>query len=194
MTKFEGISRTVGASPVSIGRFTYGYGKLKIKEWGEGSALRIGSFCSLAEDITVILGGNHRTDWITTFPFGHIWVEELGGSGIVGHPVSRGDVVVGNDVWIAHGATLMSGVTIGDGAVIGGNATVTRDVAPYEIVGGNPIAHIRFRFPPEIVEKLLELKWWELPIESIREIVIALSAPPTLERVNELIARYRTSF
>ena len=69
----------IGNSPISIGRFTYGFENVVEKQWGDGAALTIGAFCSIADDVTIFLGGNHRTDWITTHPFGHIFVNELGG-------------------------------------------------------------------------------------------------------------------
>lgn len=68
----------IGNSQISIGRFTYGFNNIAIHQWGEGAALKIGSFCSIATNINVFLGGNHRTDWITTFPFGHIFQDEIG--------------------------------------------------------------------------------------------------------------------
>jgi len=107
----------VGKSPVSLCAFSYGEDHLTIRQWGEGAALRIGRFCSIADDVTVFLGGNHRTDWITTFPFGHVFAKELGGEGIVGNPATKGDVAIGHDVWIGSGARIMSGVQIGNGAV-----------------------------------------------------------------------------
>lgn len=184
-------SGTVGNSPVTIGRFTYGVENLSVRQWGEGAALRIGAFCSIATSVTVFLGGNHRTDWITTFPFGHIFQSELGGAGIVGHPATNGDVVVGNDVWLAHGVTILSGVTIGDGAVLAANATVTHDVEPYGIVGGNPARLIRKRFDDTLIALLLELRWWDLPLEVIRAVSGRLCAPPTEAVLRELIAETR---
>lgn len=182
----------IGKSPITVGRFTYGFENVKVLEWGEGAALRIGSFCSLAGAITVFLGGNHRTDWITTFPFGHVFEDELGGAGIAGHPAGNGDVVIGNDVWIAQGVTIMSGVTVGDGAVLAANAHVVRDVGAYEIVGGNPAATLRHRFDEETRALLLALRWWELPVETIRRIAPELSAAPTIERLRALIAQTRS--
>lgn len=182
-----------GASKIHVGRYTYGIAGLTIKQWGEGAALHIGRFCSLAEDITIFLGGNHRTEWATTFPFGHVFGEELGGQDIVGHPATRGDVVIGNDVWIGHGVTIGSGVTVGDGAVLSLRAVVVKDVAPYEIVGGNPAKHIRFRFDDPLRERLQRLRWWDLPAASVREITRELSQPPTVERLDDLIRRYRGS-
>ncbi|MCB2116891.1 MAG: CatB-related O-acetyltransferase [Rhodobacteraceae bacterium] len=161
---------------------------MTILEWGEGTALRIGAFCSIADGVTVLLGGNHRIDWISTFPFGHIHLEELGGEGIVGHPQSRGDVVIGNDVWIGQGATILSGVTIADGAVVGAGAVVARDIGPYEIWGGNPAVLLRPRFPAPVIEALLALKWWDLPEARLKEAAAILSGPPTPERLEQLKA------
>ncbi|WP_304170139.1 CatB-related O-acetyltransferase [Phenylobacterium aquaticum] len=172
-----------------IGRFTYGVENVLVRQWGEGAGLEIGSFCSIASSITIFLGGNHRADWITTFPFGHIFQEELGGEGIVGHPATNGDVRIGHDVWIGHGVTIMSGVTIGDGAVIAANATVVKDVAPYQIVGGNPAKALKTRFSEEIIALLLELRWWTLPVETIREIAPELSTAPDAGRLRALIQR-----
>jgi acetyltransferase-like isoleucine patch superfamily enzyme len=181
----------IGNSKLYFGRFVYGIQCLTIREWGEGASFRMGSFCSIAPNITVFLGGNHRTDWITTFPFGHVYPEQLGGTHIQGHPTSKGDIVVGNDVWIGFNSTIMSGVTIGNGAVISANATVVKDVEPYAIVGGNPAKHIKFRFEPEIRELLEQLRWWDLPVEEIRVIAEKLSTQPTVELLQALIDTYK---
>ena len=135
----------------------------------------------------VFLGGNHRTDWITTFPFGHIFQSELSGADIIGHPATKGDVVIGSDVWVGHGVTIMSGVTVGDGAVLAANAMVTKDVQPYEIVGGNPAALIRRKFDDSLISLLQELRWWDLPLDAIREINEKLCAEPTEALLLDLI-------
>lgn len=181
MSEGAPISGHVGASRIAVGRFTYGTEHLSVRQWGEGAGLSIGSFCSISSAVTVFLGGNHRTDWVTTFPFGHIYEDQLGGTGIEGHPATAGDVVVGHDVWIGHGVTLMSGVTVGDGAVLAANANVVKDVAPYEIVGGNPAKHVKDRFAPEIRDLLLRLQWWDWPLETIRARVPSLCATPDVE-------------
>ena len=181
----------VGNSDITIGRFTYGVENLSIRQWNEGASLKIGAFCSLASAITVFLGGNHRTDWITTFPFGHVFADELGGTQITGHPGTRGDVIVGDDVWIGHGATIMSGVTIGTGAVVAANAVVVKDVAPYDIVGGNPAKVVKKRFSDDIVALLLQLRWWDLPVADITRIAADLSQQPTPALLHELLAQYR---
>lgn len=177
----------VGKSRVSIGPFTYGFKHMRVLQWGEEANLQIGSFCSIANGVTIFLGGNHRTDWITTFPFGHIFTSQLGGEGIEGHPGTLGDVVIGNDVWIGSGSTIMSGVRIGDGAVIAANSHVVTNVAPYAIVGGNPAKHIKFRFDPEICHLLLALRWWDLPVKLIEKIAPELCAAPSKTAILSLL-------
>ena len=188
----KNIRKTViGKSPVKVGRFTYGHENIAVMQWGEGCPLGIGAFCSIADNVQIFLGGNHRTDWITTFPFGHIFQKDLGGENIQGHPATNGGVSIGNDVWIGRGATIMSGISIGDGAVIAANSTVVKNAPPYSIVGGNPARHLKFRFSDEIISLLLELKWWELSIEEIKKLVSELSGPPNTSKLKELIRIYR---
>lgn len=182
---------SVGASQISIGRFTYGIENLSIKQWGEGAALNIGAFCSIASDVTIFLGGNHRTDWISTFPFGHIYQDELGGQHIKGHPATNGDVNIGNDVWIGADVTIMSGVTVGSGAVLSANAHVVKDVLPYEVVGGNPAQLLRKRFEGEMIDLLMELKWWDLPQDAIVEMSGDLCSQPNKDLLAKLIEKYR---
>ena len=150
----------------SVGRFTYGHKGIKILSWGEGAKLRIGSFTSIASGCTVILGGNHDIKRVTTYPFGHIHTRIFQSDG-KGHPLTKGDVRIGNDVWLGTGVTIMSGVTIGDGAVICANSHVIKDVAPYSITGGNPAKHIRFRFTEKQIQSLMCIKWWEWPVHKI---------------------------
>lgn len=151
----------------SVGKYTYGTHNIKIHSWGEGSNIVIGNFCSIAGNINIYLGGNHRTDWITTYPFGHISKNVFNKFNGVGHPKTNGDVVIGNDVWIAENVTIMSGVKIGDGAVIANNSHVVKDVEPYSIVGGNPAKFIKYRFSQEQISKLLEICWWNWSDEKI---------------------------
>jgi acetyltransferase-like isoleucine patch superfamily enzyme len=155
-----------GSYPKSIGEFSYG--APTVMEWGEGAKLTIGKFCSIAEKVTIFLGGNHKTEWISTYPFSalsELWEEA---QGIVGHPATKGDVTIGNDVWIGYGVTILSGVTIGDGAVIGANSVIAKDIEPYSIVAGNPFKVIKKRFSEEQIETLLKIQWWEWDISKIR--------------------------
>ena len=183
---------TIGDSSITIGPYTYGFEFCRV--FGHrGKSLSIGSFCSIARETKIFLGANHRTDWITTFPFGHQFIEEFGGPDTEGHPSSNGNVSIGNDVWIGYGATIMSGVTIGDGAVVAANAHVVKNVLPYEIVGGNPAQQIRFRFNQEIIALLLELRWWDLPIDTIKEYKKILCAPPNGQILKSLIESIKSN-
>lgn len=181
----------VGKSQVSVGRFTYGVENLSIKQWNEGAALKIGAFCSLGNKINIFLGGNHRTDWITTFPFGHVYQEELGNFDILGHPSTKGDIVIGNDVWVGFGVSIFSGLKIGDGAVLSANACVVKDVPPYHIVAGNPAKIVKKRFDEDIIKLLLRLKWWDLPLESIKKIIKIISSQPNKDLLEKLVLTYR---
>lgn len=138
-----------------IGQGTYG--DLEVLSWGEGTTLTIGSYTSIAEGVKVFLGGEHRIDWVTTYPFNVLWESA---KHYKGHPKTKGNVVIGNDVWIGTEALILSGVTIGDGAVIGARSVVTRDVPPYAVVAGNPARFVKYRFEEIVIERLLALKWW----------------------------------
>lgn len=145
-----------------------------IHSWDAKTKLKIGKFCSIADSVHVFLGGNHNISALSTYPFG-VTGQELT-SPREGHPKSNGNIVIGNDVWIASHVSIMSGITIGDGAVIAAFSHVIKDVKPYEVVGGNPAKHIRFRVPEEDIPDLLRLSWWNWPIEKImahREILVS---------------------
>jgi acetyltransferase-like isoleucine patch superfamily enzyme len=138
----------------------YTYGRPTILWENTNAKLVIGNFCSIASGVTVYLGGNHRTDWVTTYPFGHVNQHIFNNFNGIGHPSSKGDVIIGNDVWISDNVTIMSGVNIGDGAIIANNSHVVNDVEPYSLVGGNPAKLIKYRFTPQQIENLLKIKWW----------------------------------
>lgn len=147
MIKFDGTSYTT--EPVTV-------------FWSEQADLIVGKYCSFGNKITVFLGGNHRTDWATTYPFD---------SGNPGHPATKGDVIIKNDVWIGHGATILSGVTIGNGACIGAMSVVTKSIPAYAVAAGNPAQVRRMRFAPADIERLEKLAWWDWPKEKIKEAV-----------------------
>lgn len=155
-------NRTGLSNKVEIGEFTYG--TPLIHSWGVDSNLKIGKFCSIADQVSILLGGNHHIDRISTYPFNVFLLKHLHldpGDG------SKGDVIIGNDVWIGLGVTIMSGVKIGDGAVIGAKTVVSKDVPPYAVVVGNPGRVVKYRFDDETIEKLLKIKWWNWSPEQI---------------------------
>jgi len=151
----------------NIGDYTYG--KPTVLYENNEANLFIGKFCSIAAGVTIFLGGNHRTDWVTTYPFNDLEDYFPESNNIIGHPATKGDVVIGNDVWIGRNVTILSGVTIGDGAVIAAESLVSRNVGDYEIWGGNPSKLIKKRFDENIINQLIKLKWWDWDIHLIKE-------------------------
>jgi virginiamycin A acetyltransferase len=125
-----------------------------------GDRLIIGKFCSIATDVRFIMnGGSHPTTWLTTYPFpifGHGWEAALPEAW-----PTKGDTVVGNDVWFGYSALIMPGAHIGNGAIVATAAVVTKDVPAYAIVGGNPARVLRYRFDPDTIARLEALRWWD---------------------------------
>lgn len=155
----------------------YSYGSVQARSWGEGTQYSIGKFCSISDNVIIFLGGNHRPDWVSTYPFLSFTDSFPEAKNIAGHPSTKGDVVIGNDVWIGSHVVILSGVKVGDGAVIGAYSIVTKHVPPYAIVAGNPARIIRYRFDEQTITQLLELKWWDWPIERIRKNIDIICSP-----------------
>lgn len=155
-----------------IGRYTYLYGTSAVQT-------EIGSFCSIAAGST-IGGGSHPTDWVSSSPVFYKGRNVLKTNFSQNEYAEFKKTIVGNDVWIGSKCLIKGGVTIGDGAVIGMGSVVTKDVPPYEIWAGNPAKCIRKRFDDETIEKLLELKWWELPDEKLKELGNLFNDPKKL--------------
>ncbi|GAA0805707.1 CatB-related O-acetyltransferase [Faecalicatena orotica] len=140
--------------------------------------LVIGRFCSIACGAKFLFNSaNHRMSSLSTYPF-PLFFEEWGldMKNVADSWDNKGDIVIGNDVWIGYEAVILAGVTIGDGAVIGSRALVTKDVAPYTIVGGIPANPIRKRFSEGTIKTLLELKWWDWPKERITQNITAIQS------------------
>lgn len=167
---------------IEVGDYTYYDDPLGVERFEEnvlyhfdfvGDRLIIGRFCSIAAETRFIMnGGNHATDWFTTFPFpvfGNGWEVAMPSAW-----PNRGDTVVGHDVWIGYGATIMPGVQIGNGAIVATGAVVTRDVEPFAIVGGNPAERIRYRFDGDTRARLTDIGWWDWDAEKITRHVAAI--------------------
>lgn len=145
-----------------------------------GDKLIIGKFCQIATGTRFIMNGsNHAMNGFSTYPF-----KVFGGkwSKASLEVQSKGDTIIGNDVWIGNDATIMPGIKIGDGAIIGTNSLVTKDVEPYTIVGGNPAKGIRKRFDEETIGLLLAIKWWEWDVQKITDNLEVI----TTGKINEL--------
>lgn len=167
----------------SIGKGTYGLPL--VHDWNEGSTLYIGSFCSIASNVQIFLGGHHRSDWVTTFPFPAF----LPDSDIKDYGGTNGDVTIGSDVWVCANVVVLSGVTVGHGAILANGAVITKDVEPYSIVGGNPAKHIKYRFDENTRQRLLTTNWWDLPEDKISQNIHKLCSRDInafLESVEEL--------
>jgi virginiamycin A acetyltransferase len=168
--------------------FLYGYGPER---------LIIGRYCAIASRVRFIMpGANHADLGPSTFPFGIFgepWAERTMDL-VMGAP-SRGDTVVGHDVWLGYSSVVMPGVTIGHGAVIAANSVVTSDVPAYAIVGGNPARVIRRRFDDEDVERLLRAAWWDWPVELVTEHArtIMAGSPAELLAIAEAASPPRTN-
>jgi virginiamycin A acetyltransferase len=149
--------------------------------------LIIGKYCAIATGTRFLMAGaEHPAMGVSTFPFtmfGGRWAEQT--LDIVTSMPSRGDTVVGNDVWFGYGAIVMPGVRIGDGAIVAADAVVTADVPPYTIVGGSPARPIRRRFADADVDRLLKAAWWDWPAEVVTEHARAIMAgtPADIERI-----------
>jgi acetyltransferase-like isoleucine patch superfamily enzyme len=147
-----------------IGEWTYG--TPSIRSGRAARALKIGRFCAIAYGVVIILGEEHRIDWVTTYPFSRLFPKA---KRFPGHPRSKGDVIIGNDVWVGRDALILSGVEIGNGAVIAARSVVAKDVPPYSIVAGNPAKLVRFRFNKSVITDLQRIAWWNWSLSKIEE-------------------------
>ncbi len=140
-----------------------------------GDRLIIGKFVAIAQGAQFIMNGaNHPMGGFSTYPFNMMGFTDKPAFSNDGLE-SRGDTVIGNDVWIGRDAVVMPGVRIGDGAIIGAHAVVAKDVPPYAVVVGNPGRVARIRFAPETVDALLAIRWWDWPIETIQANLAAIT-------------------
>lgn len=155
---------------VIVGNGTYG--QLNVRHFGNQSEkLKIGNYCSIGPNVSFILGGEHDYLRISTYPFSVKYGIEQSDS------ITRGPILVDDDVWIGYGATIMSGVSIGQGAVVAAGAVVTKNVPPYAIVGGVPAKVIKYRFDSEMINSLLKINYSKLTKTQIQSHIEELNKP-----------------
>jgi acetyltransferase-like isoleucine patch superfamily enzyme len=160
--------------PEGVSAGEWSYGNLRaLRQAGpwKRTDMRVGKFCSLGMGFCALLGSEHNTDWVSTYPFAIAGLSEH----IEGHPKTFGDIEIGNDVWVGMNVTVFSGTRVGDGAVIAAGSYLRGDVPPYSIYGGNPARLLSFRFRPEVIQRLQQIAWWNWPLERIKKAVPLLS-------------------
>lgn len=179
---FTNINNIFPINIVKVGK--YSYGSLNIYSWGnENEGLEIGNFVSIAEDVKFILGGNHQLNIFTTYPFKVMMFGEKV------EALTKGKIIVKDDVWIGMSVLILSGITIGQGAVIAAGSVVTKDVPPYAIVGGNPAKILKYRFSSEIIEKVKNVDLSKIKLKknkgNLYEKLTEKNIKNLLEEINE---------
>lgn len=175
---FTTASGELNVDLTAVGAFSYG--KINAYEFNDDNTLSIGSFCSIAPNVSFIVSADHYVNHLSSFPF----KSKIINAGLEG--VSKGNIVVEDDVWIGYGATILSGVHISQGAVIAAGAVVTKDVPPYAIVGGVPAKIVKYRFEPDIIDYLLTLDYSALTEELIRDHIEELYSEIDFKGRNEI--------
>jgi acetyltransferase-like isoleucine patch superfamily enzyme len=170
---------------LQIGKGTYQWQSLTIDSYaGSEAKIIIGKYCSISQQVRIITGGIHPTDWVSLYPIRSHF--NLTGRYQDGMPYSKGDIVIGNDVWIGTGATILSGVKIGNGVVICAGSMVTKNIPDYAIVGGVPAKIIKYRFSEEQIKHLNEIAWWDWEEDKIIDSVELLSSRDIVEFIQKV--------
>ena len=166
----------------SVGEWTYG--SPNVIDYGQDVGLKIGKYCSIASNVTILLGGEHRSNLVTTYNF-----KEMSHpySGVKDTCYIKGDVVIEHDVWIGLGVVILSGVTIGSGAIIGAGSVVAKSVEPYSIVCGNPARHMRYRIDEHLISDMLQIAWWNWSDKKVWDVVPLLVS----DMIQEFVRTYK---
>jgi acetyltransferase-like isoleucine patch superfamily enzyme len=152
------------------GKGTYFDRNVNIISWSDRYCVFLGKYNSIGRNCNFFLHADHRSDWITTSSqlLGPVTPEIANLHMNMGHPTSKGDIYIENDVWIGANSTIMSGVKIDNGAIVAAGSTVTKYVPPYAVVAGNPAKIIKYRFNPKQVDSLLKISWWDWTEDRIK--------------------------
>lgn len=164
-------------SAYKIGRFTYGNPKVEGGCVSSDITLQIGSFCSIARGVTIWLGSGHHNDWISACPLNQFPSLASAQDCKLEQAVSKGSVIIGNDVWIGAEAVILSGVTIGNGVTVGTRAVVSKDVPDYCTVVGNPARIVNKKFTDEEISKLIKIAWWNWNDDKIKQNIPLILSP-----------------
>jgi acetyltransferase-like isoleucine patch superfamily enzyme len=204
--------RPVSPDWVILGEHSYYARHLGVAAWLPGEKIIIGDYCSIADQVVIMTGGNRRTDQAANYPVDILGVNQRRPGSSPRPPVgmspalaqrlsairsvipllihgrsyrSTRDTTIGNDVWIGYGAMILGGSSVGDGAVVAAGSVVFSDVPPYAIVAGNPAKIVRSRFSAQVVERLLRIQWWHWPEDRIRANLDWFHAP-----ISEFVERF----
>lgn len=179
MHNFTTLNKNTDLNKIKVGKMSYG--PLNVYTWGsENEGLIIGSYVSIANDVKFILGGNHRYDTISTYPFKVM----VCGEAIEAY--SNGKIIVEDDVWIGMNSIIMSGVRIGRGSVIAAGSVVIKNVPEYAIVGGNPAKIIKYRFDKKVLEQVNNIDFNNLDEDYIKKNINLFYKEIDSETINKI--------
>lgn len=161
---FNRLYDNVKLKNVQLGDFTYVAANTQIKN------TNVGKFCSIATDCRIGLGRHPTRDFVSTHPVFFSVQEQVPITFVNKNYFKEEESIkIGNDVWIGTGVIIVDGVIISDGAIIAAGSVVTKNIPPYAIVGGIPATIIRYRFEKNIIDKLLDIKWWDMNTEDLKK-------------------------
>ncbi|MHB1955240.1 MAG: DapH/DapD/GlmU-related protein [Sulfobacillus sp.] len=151
---------------ITIGYGTYWTNPVHVEAFIDSERIVVGKYCSIAKGVTLMVGGNHTTETVATWPFDNLMLKRY-------NPTrsyrTTKPTVIGHDVWLGLNSTICGGVEVGNGAVVGVGAVVFEDVPPYAVAIGNPAQVVRYRFSQTTVQALQRIAWWDWPVETLRE-------------------------